>query len=96
MIKEGRNTELSLEERKNRLSKVLTKASSIDNDSAKTKVFSQLSLAYLMLNDSLNFRKSNFETIALASRVGDSVSLAEAHWDLAEFYKIETIADSAY
>ncbi len=96
LIKQGRNNELSFEERKNQLSKVFAQASRIDNDSAKSKVFSQLSLAYLMLNDSLNFRKSNFETIALASKIGDSLSLAEAHWDLADFYKIEAVADSAY
>ncbi len=96
IIKQGRSPELSFQERKNQLSKVLTNASSIDNDSAKTKVFSRLSLAYLILNDSLNFRKSNFETIALASKVGDSVSLAEAHWDLAEFFKMRAVADSAY
>ncbi len=95
-IKKGRNTEFTLEERGNQLSKVFAKASSIDNDSVKTKVFSQLSLAYLFLNDSLNFRKSNFELLELASKVGDSVSLAEAHWDLADFYKLEAVADSAY
>ncbi len=96
MIKQGRDSELSFEERKNKLAEVLTKASGIDNDSAKTKVFSRLSLAYLKLNDSLNFRLINTNTIELARKVGDSVSLAEAHWDLADFYKIEAIADSAY
>ncbi len=95
-IQRGRNTELSYEERSNHLSKVLAKASTIENDSAKTKVLSKLSLAYLMLDDSLNFRKSNFETIALATKIADSVSLAEAHWDLADFYKIEAVADSSY
>lgn len=96
MIKQGRNTELSFEERKNQLAKVRSKADGIDNDSTKTKVFSRLSLAYLKLNDSLGFRKINFETIELARKVGDSISLAEAHWDLADFYKIEAVEDSAY
>ncbi len=96
MIKQGRNTETSFEQRKDHLAKVHAKASILENDSAKTKVFSRLSLAYLKLNDSLNFRKINFETIELARKVGDSVSLAEAHWDLADFYKSEVIADSAY
>lgn len=96
MIKEGRNAELSFDERQSKLAKVLTKASSLNNDSAKTKVFSKLSLAYKKLNDSLNFRSVNSETIELARKVGDSVSLAEAHWDLADFYKNQAIADSAY
>src|SRR5680860_413615 len=80
MIKQGRNTELSFEERRKHLSKVFAISSSIDNDSTKTKIISRLSLAYLKLNDSLNFRKTNLETIELASKVGDSISLAEAHW----------------
>jgi len=96
MIKQGRNTALSFEERKSKLANVHIQASNIDNDSAKTKVFSRLSLAYLKLNDSLNFRLVNSETIELARKVGDSVTLAEAHWDLADFYKKETMADSAY
>ncbi|WP_175455286.1 tetratricopeptide repeat-containing sensor histidine kinase [Pricia antarctica] len=48
------------------------------------------------MNDSLNFRLTNHETLKLAGKVGDSVSLAEANWDLADFYKRETLADSAY
>ncbi len=96
MIKQGRNTELSFEERKSMLAKVYTNASSINNDSARTKVFSRLSLAYKKLNDSLNFRLVNFETLELARKVGDSITLAEAHWDLADFYQNEAIADSAY
>ncbi|MDT7830671.1 tetratricopeptide repeat protein [Pricia sp. S334] len=96
LIQEGRNTELSVEERKKRLSEVFSEISSLENDSTKTKVFSQLSLAYLKLNDSLNFRKTNSKTRNMAGKIGDSTSLAEAHWDLAEFYKTIAVEDSAY
>lgn len=70
--------------------------STLENDSLKTKVYSKLSLAYLMLNDSSNFRKTNSKTTELAIAVRDSLSLAEANWDLAEFYKMKAVSDSAY
>ncbi len=95
-IKQGRDTKLSYNKRKTYLDKAYTAALHLKNDSLKTKVFSRLSLAYLILNDSLNFRKSNLETIRLARKVKDSTSLAEANWDLADFYRLEAIADSAY
>lgn len=95
-IKQGRNTDLSVLSRKENLRKAINTSESIDNDSLKTKIFSRVSLAYLILKDSLNFRKTNHETLRLAQKIEDSLSIAEAHWDLADFYRTHSITDSAY
>ena len=87
---------LSPEEQKEWLSKSYSEASSRPDDSLKTEFLSKISLAYLKRKDSLNFRLTNRETSALASKVQDSVNLAESHWDLATFFKQYSIQDSAY
>ncbi|HET8737500.1 MAG TPA: tetratricopeptide repeat protein, partial [Pricia sp.] len=96
LIALGRDMDLNPRERNSYLEKAWALADTIENDSLKTKVFSRLSLAYLRLPDSLKFRKTNRETRELALKADDSIVLAEAHWDLAEFYKNESVADSSY
>ncbi|MGB6150957.1 MAG: tetratricopeptide repeat protein [Pricia sp.] len=95
-IEDGKNSELSHNLRTQQLKKAADAAQIIIQDSLKTKIYSQLSLAYLYVNDSLKFRNANRETLTLAEKTNDSMSLAEAHWDLGEFFKNEAIADSAY
>ena len=95
-IQNGKNLEFEINYRQNQLNKAHNLLSTIENDSLKTKMLSKLSLSYLRLNDSVNFRKSNKETIRLSSNINDSTSLAEANWDLADFYKKFAIADSSF
>ncbi|KKM78150.1 hypothetical protein LCGC14_1362900, partial [marine sediment metagenome] len=96
LIDLGRDIGLSIEKRKLSLNKVTPIVPRLENDTLKSKIYSKLSLAYLRLNDSANFRLTNSKTINFATIIKDSLSLAEANWDLAEFYKFENIPDSAY
>ncbi len=95
-IEEGRNSTYSLEKRAAFLRRAHIVTEADTPDSLKTKYFSRLSLAYLQLPDSLLFRETNRKTIGLAKKMKDSVVHAEAHWDLAIFYRGVAIPDSAY
>ena len=96
LIRQGRNTDLSIQKRKASLGKVTPQIPSLENDTVRVIMYSKLSLAYLRLKDSANFRKTNSKTIDFATLIRDSLSMAEANWDLAEFYRMETVPDSAY
>ncbi len=95
-IARGKNAALSMELRRQALQKAYPRIKAYKNDSAKTRALSQLSLAYLRLDDSLAFRNTNRETLLLAKRIGDSMAQAETHWDLAEFFRAKAVPDSAY
>ncbi len=95
-LQEGKDITLDEAERRKNLNKALQAAEAISSDSLKIKYFSQLSLGYLRLNDSLAFRRANKEALELAALSRDSVVLAEANWDLAEFFNAKNVADSAY
>ena len=95
-IDRSKNSELSAEDQNEWLEKALKNAADLAEDSLKTEIFSQISLAYLRKKDSLKFRKTSRETIDLAIIARDSVNYAEAHWDLATFYKQYGMPDSAY
>ncbi|PCJ94075.1 MAG: hypothetical protein COA50_13035 [Flavobacteriaceae bacterium] len=96
LIKDGRNTSFTVLKRNNALKKAHEKADASTNDSLKTKYFSRLSLAYFRLNDSTLFRDTNKTTMELAQNNKDSIVLAEAHWDLADFFRNNVVQDSAY
>ena len=96
LIDQGKNRNTSLEERAILLQKAHTAASTSKNDTLKPKYFSQLSLAYLRLKDSLMFRTTNRQSIVFAKNVNDSVRHAEAHWDLGTFFKNNELQDSSY
>ena len=96
LIDQGKNKNIPLEKRALLLQKARTAASNSKNDSLKPKYFSELSLAYLRLKDSLLFRTSNSESIVYAKVVNDRKTQAEAHWDLGTFFRNNELQDSAY
>ncbi len=95
-IDEGRDNETNNKKREESLEKAHEAAIGERNDSIRTKYFSKISLGYLNLNDSSKFRNTNIKTIYLASKIGDTIALAEAHWDLAYFFSRMAVRDSAY
>lgn len=95
-IKEAKNEDNTLNDRKLNIQKAYSATNELDTDSIRTKQLSQISLAFLKLPDSLMFRRTNKETLRLSKKTNDSVSLAEAHWDLGTFFRNRAIADSAY
>ncbi len=96
LIEQGKNSTIPIEERALLLEKAHTAASNSTNDTLKPKYFSQLSLAYLNLKDSLLFRTTNSESIVYAKIVNDHKTHAEAHWDLGTFFRNNVLQDSAY
>jgi len=96
LINQGKDSNIPLEKRTLLLHKAHSAASSSKNDTLKPKYFSQLSLAYLRLKDSLRFRTANSESIVYAKIVNDYKTQAEAHWDLGSFFRNNVLIDSAY
>ncbi|MBT2160960.1 tetratricopeptide repeat-containing sensor histidine kinase [Zobellia barbeyronii] len=96
LIDSASNTELSVPERIAFLNTAQKRASVIENDSLKIKLFSKISFKYLILKDSSNFRKTNQQTLELAQVLNDSITIAEANWDLADFYRSKSNSDNAY
>ncbi|MGB5236617.1 MAG: sensor histidine kinase [Flavobacteriaceae bacterium] len=94
---EGSNaSQLSTAEREGLLNKALEMVENLPDDSLKLEYSSQISLNYLRKNDSLKFRNATKKTMALAKKLGDSIRLAEAHWDLATFFGKQAIPDSTF
>ncbi len=48
------------------------------------------------MDDSLAFRQINIETLKLAIKINDTVTQAETHWDLADFFRDKAVPDSAF
>lgn len=96
LINQGRDKTFQIEKRALLLNEAYKKASNSKNDSLKPRYYSLLSLAYLSLEDSLLFRKTNRLSIVQAKKVNDSITHAEAHWDLGKFYIDNIMPDSAY
>ncbi len=92
----GKNSKLSKLERLENLSKVFSTIERIESDSLKNNYYSKLSLSYLGLRDSLQFRKANNKSIIYSKNLGDSIKLAESYWDLSLFFSRNNIKDSAY
>ena len=95
-IDQGESPDLPEELRELLLQKAHSAATNSTNDSLRPKYFSKLSLAYLDLEDSLLFRTTNKQSIVYAKKANDSVTHAEAHWDLGTFFRDHIMLDSAY
>ncbi|MEJ1222125.1 tetratricopeptide repeat-containing sensor histidine kinase [Sediminicola sp. 1XM1-17] len=95
-IQLSRNNDFPDEQRLDFLKKAVDYTYTISNDSLKANYFSKISLSYLRLNDSFSFRKTNFKASELSKKSNDSITLAESHWDLGEFFRDITVEDSAY
>ena len=87
--------ELSLEDKKVYLKQAEEKSMALSNDSIKLEQLSKISLAYLKLRDSLNFRRSNQELIKLSQNAKSNKVLGYSNWDLALFLQSKGVMDSA-
>ncbi|MBU2976224.1 tetratricopeptide repeat-containing sensor histidine kinase [Zobellia sp. B3R18] len=96
LIDSSSNSRFSHNEHLLFLEKAETHTNKIENDSLKNKLISKIALRYLVLKDSTNFRRANQQTLELSKLLNDSVTLAEANWDLADFHRLYAKADSAY
>jgi signal transduction histidine kinase len=71
-------------------------AKSVKNQQLKLKLISKLSFRGIRSKDTALFRKINRSAINLGRKTNDSIVLAEAHWDLAVFFRRKKVLDSAY
>ncbi|WP_143744093.1 tetratricopeptide repeat-containing sensor histidine kinase [Maribacter ulvicola] len=76
--------------------KAFNLAENTNNDSLKALYFSKLSYNQNFITDNLLYRKINKNAISANIRINDSIGLANAYWDLADFYKNKIIRDSAF
>ncbi|WP_145758360.1 tetratricopeptide repeat-containing sensor histidine kinase [Sediminicola sp. YIK13] len=96
LVELSKNDGLANDNRLKLLGRAFNNALKINNDSLKSKYYSQISLGSMNLGDSLFFRKTNGLALQSSIRAGDSVTLAESHWDLGTFFRDNTVEDSAY
>lgn len=78
------------------LNKAYNSTQSISNDSLKCRYYTELSFRLMRLDDSLLFRKVNTAGLNLSRERKDSLCLSTLHWDLGDFFKNNTVQDSAY
>ena len=95
-LERGNDSKLTTAVRTSYLQKAFDVAQEDDNDSLKADYYTKLSWAYKNLGDSLMFRTTNNQVFELSKKNRDTLSEAGAHWDLAAFYKQETVFDSAF
>ncbi|MCX2719410.1 ATP-binding protein [Lentiprolixibacter aurantiacus] len=92
----GKNPDLPSDSRQRFLNKATENISENAPDTLKINYYSQLSLAYLRLGDSLRFRENNRELQNLAQALEDKRELANSNWDLANFFSSKSLRDSAF
>jgi len=68
----------------------------IDLDSTRLNLLQDLSLHYLLENDSTTFRLYNIRTSKVSQDLDFKKIEANSHWDLAFFFTRKNILDSAY
>ncbi len=87
---------LPLEERKQFLQNAQQVVSTLKNDTLIINHLSNISLAYMSLPDSLEFRKTNKQVMELAKKEKQYTALGNSHWDMAEFFQSRGSLDSAF
>ncbi|MEM9001764.1 MAG: ATP-binding protein [Bacteroidota bacterium] len=87
--------ELSQQDKTQLLEKALQANDALANDSIQTQNLSRISLAFSRLGDTLNFKRTNAELMALAKKTDNALAHGEAHWDLGSYHRT-TKPDSAY
>ncbi|MCX2839428.1 sensor histidine kinase [Salinimicrobium sp. MT39] len=70
--------------------------SELYNDSLENVLFSQLAYSYYKQEDSAQFRFWNSKNMKLSQVIGDTAAIAEANWDLANFFYQHRLLDSSY
>ena len=95
-IKSSKKSSLSLEKRRSYLKSAynITKFNKIDT--LTTRALSKIAYQYLKLKDTTRFKELNKEAYQLALNIKDTFSLADIHWNNANYYKKIEVYDTAY
>ncbi len=84
------------QDRKDLLNKAYSYSLKESDDSLRNKYFGRIALGFLNIDDSLMFRKVNKEFTKLSFKLNDSLNVAYSHWDLGNFFRENSVKDSAY
>ncbi len=95
-IESSKEITLPLKKRKLYLKKAYTEIKSNKTDTLTTRTLSKIAYQYLKLKDTLSFKRLNKETYQLALKLKDTFTLADLHWNEANYYKKVEVYDSAY
>jgi len=95
-VKRGNDSKLPASVRTSYLQKAFEATRENDNDSLRTDYYTRLSWAYKKLDDSLMFRATNNQVFELSKKNRDTLSEGGAHWDLAAYFRQNTVLDSAF
>ncbi|MFH6604159.1 ATP-binding protein [Maribacter algicola] len=95
-IENSLDNQKSNSERLTLLKRAREAATGKSDDTVKLKYFSRIQWSFLMLDDSVEFRKSNKMAKSIGISIGDSANVARRTWDLAYFFEKKGIKDSAY
>jgi len=96
-IDSSRNKKLKILKRKFYLHKAYKESLKVSNDSLRNIFLAKVSFTYYgNLKDSLMFRKINKQAIELSLQINDSLNLANNYWDLGNFFRNNSVKDSAY
>ena len=96
LLNKANQNYIPLSSKKQLLKNLRSKISTTDNNIQKSKYVTQLALILSKTTDSIGFRKTSSEAIALALQTKDSSNLAKAYENLGAFYEKHSIQDSAY
>ena len=95
-ISASKNTSLTLEQRKQLLTKAYQYVKTAQMDSLQSRQLTSIAFQNLKLGDSALFKTQNAEALTLATRRNDSFAMGDAHWNYASYYNKGQVFDSAY
>ena len=81
------STQLSKNQKTDFLNRAFSHLKNNQEDQLQIENLIKLSFAYLVLNDSTNFKKANTYLMQMAIQKNDHKARGMAHWDLADFHK---------
>jgi two-component system, NarL family, sensor kinase len=95
-ISASKNSSLTLEQRKQLLTKAYHYAKTAQMDSLQHRKLTSIAFQSLKLGDLALFKTQNAEALTLATRRNDSFAMGDAHWNYASYYNKGQVFDSAY
>ncbi|MFD2914790.1 ATP-binding protein [Psychroserpens luteus] len=95
-IESAKNKSFNIEKRKQLLSKSYQKIKQSTIDTSFLKHLSAIAYQNFKLGDTLLFKTQNEEILELATKIKDSFTIGDVHWNYASFYNKKEVYDSAY
>ncbi|AXT59033.1 hypothetical protein D1816_01250 [Aquimarina sp. AD10] len=86
-IENAKNSQNSIQERKNNLEKAYNICSTLQDNSFKVEYIQEVSFAYYKLGDNDNYRSMNEKALKLSTSINDSINMAESFAYIGIYYK---------